>query len=221
MAYFGVSLKNNEEQQELARLISTNDKAIIFCEGKAGTGKTFATLVAALQLKNEKRFEKIIYARNPVQIGEDMGFLPGTIEEKYHPFMGGLLDNLESIARLSSFHPNVGDLRSKVDIMPIAFLRGRSFENTILIIDEAQNLSIVELQTILTRIGNYSKVILLGSVQQIDDIKQRKKSKCDFQRLYEGLEDLPYVSFIRLEKSMRSKWCAEVDEIIEQIKKEC
>lgn len=205
MAYYGVSFKNNEEQQELARLISTNDIAIIFCEGKAGTGKTFATLAAALQLKNEKRFDKIVYARNPVQIGEDMGFLPGSIEEKYHPFMGGLLDNLESISRHSSYHPSVGDLRQKIDIVPIAFLRGRSFENTILIIDEAQNLSVVELQTILTRLGQYSKVVLLGSINQIDDPKQRRKATCDFQRLYEGLADLPYVEFIHLEKSMRSK----------------
>lgn len=221
MAYYGVSFKNNEEQQELARLISTNDLAIIFCEGKAGTGKTFCTLATALQLKNEKRFDKIMYARNPQQIGEDMGFLPGSIEEKYHPFVGGLLDNLESISKHSSYHPAVGDLRAKIEIVPIAFLRGRSFENTILIIDEAQNLSAVEIQTILTRIGQYSKVILLGSTQQIDDPKQRRKEKCDFQRIYEGLQDLPYVGFTRLEKSMRSKWCTEIDEIIEEIKKEC
>lgn len=205
MSYYGVSFKNNVEQQELARLIATNDAAIIFCEGKAGTGKTFATLAAALQLKSEKRFDKIIYARNPVQIGEEMGFLPGSIEEKYHPFMGGLLDNLESISRHSQYHPAVGDLRAKIEIVPIAFLRGRSFENTILIIDEAQNLSIVELQTILTRLGQYSKVVLLGSTNQIDDLKQRRKAVCDFQRLYEGLADLSYVEFIHLEKSMRSK----------------
>lgn len=77
MAYFGISLKNNEEQQEFARLICTTDKQIIFCTGKAGTGKTFCALATALQLKVlDKRYDHIVYSRNPVQLGESMGFLP-------------------------------------------------------------------------------------------------------------------------------------------------
>lgn len=90
MASMGISFKGNKEQQELVRLIYENNRPIIFCVGKAGTGKTFATLAAALQLQAERRYGKIIYARNPVQLGEDMGFLPGTIDEKYGPFMGPL-----------------------------------------------------------------------------------------------------------------------------------
>lgn len=218
MAFYGVSLKNNEEQLELARLIAQNNKMIIFCTGNAGTGKTFATLATALQLKLEKKYDKIIYARNPVQLGEEMGFLPGDISDKYNPFMGGLIDNLESIARHSSMKPSLNQLKSQVEIVPIAFLRGRSFENTLLIVDEAQNLNLVALKTILTRVGEYSKVILLGSMNQIDDPRQARKEKCDFQKVIEKLQDRPYVGSVELTQSMRSPICVELDELLSEIK---
>ena len=217
MAFYGVSLKNNEEQLELARLIAQNNKMIIFCTGNAGTGKTFATLAAALQLKLEKKYDKIVYARNPVQLGEEMGFLPGDISDKYNPFMGGLMDNLESICKHSSFKPALSQLKSQVEIVPIAFLRGRSFENTLLIIDEAQNLNLVALKTILTRVGAYSKVILLGSMNQIDDPRQARKEKCDFQKVIEKLSDREYVGSVELVQSMRSPICVELDELLSEI----
>ena len=87
MSIFGISLKDNPEQQELARLIMDTQTPIICCTGDAGTGKTFVTLAAALELKDKHKYSKIIYARNPVQIGEEMGFLKGDIDDKYGPFM--------------------------------------------------------------------------------------------------------------------------------------
>lgn len=219
MAYFGISLKNNEEQQELARLINTNDKQIIFCTGKAGTGKTFCALATALQMKViDKRFDHIVYSRNPVQLGEAMGFLPGDIDDKFNPFMGGLMDNLDSIARHSSLKPNVNDLKAKIEIVPIAFLRGRSFSNTILIIDEAQNLDLTTLKAVLTRFDDYSKIILMGSMNQIDDPKQARKEKCDFLRVMEALTNEPYVGQVELVQSMRSAHCVRIDELLAQIK---
>lgn len=218
MAYYGISLRNNEEQQELARLIAEKSKMIIICTGNAGTGKTFATLATSLQLKMEKQYSKIMYARNPVQLGEDMGFLPGDISDKYDPFMGGLYDNLESISKHSVFKPSVGDMKKQIEIIPIAFLRGRSFDDTILIIDEAQNLDLVTLKTILTRMGTYSKVVLLGSMNQIDEPKQLKKDKCDFQKVIEKLQDLNYVACIELTQSMRSPVCVELDRLLSEIK---
>ena len=89
-------------------------------------------------------------------------------------------------------------------MIPIAFLRGRSFRDTILIIDEAQNLDLTALKAILTRVGDYSKVVLLGSMNQIDDPRQRKKDKCDFEKVMEATINLPYVGYINLTKSMRS-----------------
>lgn len=218
MAFYGVSLKNNAEQLELARLIQSSDTPIVICTGNAGTGKTFATLATALQLKLDKKYDKIAYARNPVSCGAPMGYLPGDIDDKYSPFMGGLMDNLESICRHSAFKPSLNDLKHKIETVPIAFLRGRSFENTLLVVDEAQNLDLVTLKTILTRVGNYSKVILLGSMNQIDDIHQQKKDKCDFQKVIDKLQELPYVGYVELTKSMRSPICVELDNLLSEIK---
>ena len=217
MSSMGISFKNNKEQQELVRLIYEKGHPIIFCTGKAGTGKTFATLAAALQLVGEKRYSKIIYARNPVSVGEDMGYLPGTADEKYSPFMGPLMDNLEAIHRISPDHPNIANMRAKIETVPIAFLRGRSFEDTIVIIDEAQNLDLTALKTILTRIGNFCKVILLGSTNQIDDYRQRKKPECDFTRVMKKLADRNYTAVIELVDSMRSDICADVDTLLEEL----
>lgn len=217
MAILGISLKDNKEQQELARLIATNDIPIILCAGPAGTGKTLVTVASALQLKLEKKYKYVVFARNPVQLGEDMGALPGGIDEKYSPFMGPLYDNLEAIAEISADRLNAKDLASKVEIEPIAFLRGRSFRNSIIIVDEAQNLDLIALKTILTRVGDYCKVVLLGSMNQIDDKKQKKQSVCDFQKVIDKIKDLPYVGYVELTKSMRSPWCVELDNILGEI----
>ena len=217
MAFVGDSLKNNKEQQELARLINENRRPIILCTGNAGTGKTFAALAVALQLKAERRYGTIVYGRNPMPLGEDMGFLPGGLDEKYGPYMGPLYDNLEAIASLSNDNLNPKELAQRIEMVPIAFLRGRSFRDTILIIDEAQNLDLTALKAILTRIGDYSKVVLLGSMNQIDDPKQRKQTKCDFEKVIDAIQDLPYVGYVNLTKSMRSDWCVELDGILGEI----
>ena len=217
MAFVGVSLKNNKEQQELARLMNENRRPIVLCTGNAGTGKTFAALAVALQLKAERRYGTIVYGRNPMPLGEDMGFLPGGLDEKYGPYMGPLYDNLEAIASLSNEKLNPKELAQRIEMVPIAFLRGRSFRDTILIIDEAQNLDLTALKAILTRVGDYSKVVLLGSMNQIDDPRQRKQSKCDFEKVIDAIKDLPYVGYVNLTKSMRSDWCVELDGILGEI----
>ena len=97
-------------------------------------------------------------------------------------------------------------------------MRGRSFQDTILIIDEAQNLDLTCLKAILTRVSDWSKVVLLGSMNQIDDPRQRAQSKCDFQKVIDTIKDLPYVGYVNLEHSMRSKWCVELDTILGSIK---
>lgn len=229
MSFFGISLGKNKEQVELARLISDNDTKIIFATGSAGTGKTFLTLATALQLQEDKKYSKIIYARNPVQVGEDMGFLPGNIDDKYMPFMGPLTDNLENIVRLTYDGPNgsqkkalitnkVNDLMHRIEVCPIAFLRGRSFEDAIIIIDEAQNLDLTALKTVLTRVGKFCKIILLGSMNQIDDYHQRQQPICDFEKVKNKLCNQPYAAEVELIQSMRSPICVEVDKMLNELK---
>ena len=217
MAILGISLKNNKEQQELVRLINENYKPIILCVGNAGTGKTFTSLAAAIDLKQNKKYKYVVYGRNPVPLGYDMGALPGGLDEKYGPYMGPLYDNLEAIVSVSNDQLNANDLAAKVEVTPIAFLRGRSFRDTIVIIDEAQNLDLTTLKAILTRVGDYSKVVLLGSLNQIDDYHQRRQDKSDFEKVIDKIKDLPYVGFVELTKSMRSEWCVELDGLLGEI----
>lgn len=211
-----ISFDDNPEQQELVRLIQDKKTKVIFCTGNAGTGKTFATIYAAAQLVRDKKYEKIIYSRNPVQLGEEMGFLPGDISEKFNPFMACLFDNLNNIERLGG--PTTAEMKHYVEITPIAFLRGRSLEQCILVVDEAQNLDLTALKAILTRVGQYCKVVLLGSLNQIDDKHQAKKERCDFVRVMECLEDFEFVSSIQLIQSKRSDICALIDEKLGELK---
>lgn len=220
MSVLGISTKGNEEQAELLRLILDKSKPIVICNGKAGTGKNFVSIAAAIQLKLDKKYNRIIYSRNAVEVGKSLGYLKGDLEEKFGPYTLPLSDTIESIIYNSDIKLNYNDLMQKVECMPVAYTRGRNLENTILIIDECQNLSFTELQTLITRMGKYSKIILIGSFSQIDDPQQLKKQKCDFQTTAEALSELSYVGYVELKKSMRSEYCAEIDDIFEKLKKQ-
>lgn len=211
-----ISFADNPEQKELNRLIRDNKTKIVFCTGNGGTGKDFCTLYTSYQLIQERKYEKILFTRNPVQLGEEMGFLAGSLNEKIQPFMACLYDTLSSIEHLGG--PLKTDVLSKIEITPLAFLRGRNLDNCIFIVDEAQNLDLITLKAILTRGGEYCKIILLGSLNQIDDKKQARKEKCDFERVMECLTECSFVGTVELIKSMRSPICAEIDERLKELK---
>lgn len=211
-----ITTKGNPEQTELARLIRDNKTAVIFGTGPAGTGKTFITIYTAYELVEQKKYERILYTRDAVQLGAEIGFIPGDISSKFDPFMACLFDNLEAIERLGG--PTVSETKQKIDRTPVTFLRGRNLENVILIVDEAQNLDLVTLKAILTRISEHSKVILLGSMNQIDNKQQARKDKCDFIRVMEELQDLDFVNSVELTISKRSPYCALIDEKLKNLK---
>ena len=151
------------------------DCDFITLTGTAGTGKTLMTLAAALsQVLDERRYSEIIVTRVTVPVGDDIGFLPGNEEEKMGPWMGALDDNLEVLARSDSSAGEWGraatnDLvRSKIKIKSLNFMRGRTFLNKFVIIDEAQNLTPKQMKTLITRAGPGTKIVCLGNLAQID-----------------------------------------------------
>lgn len=157
----------NPEQAELIRLIMENKTKIVFCIGDAGTGKNYCSIAAALQLQSDKKYKDIYYGRNPVQCGQEVGFTTGSLEEKLAIYMHPLYDTLENIAHKGGAF-RAENARARVQMFEITTARGRSIDNAVVIIDECQNLDAKTLQTIITRMGTYSKLILIGSYNQID-----------------------------------------------------
>ena len=171
---WGITARNREQNFALNLLMNP---AIDFVSllGQAGTGKTLLALAAGLtQVLDEKRYNEIIVTRVTVPLGEDIGFLPGTEEEKMHPWMGALEDNLEVLNASDESGGEWGraatrDLvRSRIKIKSLNFMRGRTFINKWLIIDEAQNLTPKQIKTLVTRAGPGTKVVCLGNIAQID-----------------------------------------------------
>lgn len=174
----------NREQNFALNLLMNPDIDFVTLLGQAGTGKTLLTLAAALtQTLEAKRFSEIIITRVTVPVGEDIGFLPGTEEEKMTPWMGALEDNLDVLnkpvndpagAAAGTYGGEWGRaatmdlIRSRIKVKSLNFMRGRTFLNKFLIIDEAQNLTPKQMKTLITRAGPGTKVVCLGNIAQID-----------------------------------------------------
>lgn len=183
----------NENQKKLVNLIS--DNVITLCSGSAGTGKTFIACGQALRLlKKDEGYTKIILVKSVTDLeGESVGYLKGSLEEKMFPYMLSFLDN---------FHKLIGEDNTKrmldmgiIEVMPLAYIRGRSIDNAIIIVDEAQNITIKNMRSTLTRIGENSKMIITGDSKQVD-IKDRKLSSLDtVVKMFENKNNIGTMSF--------------------------
>jgi PhoH-like ATPase len=170
---WGISAKNREQNFALNVLLDPEIDFVTLL-GTAGTGKTLLALAAGLTMTMEhKIYQEIIMTRETVPVGEDIGFLPGTEEEKMAPWMGALIDNLELLGSRSGTNEWEQDashniLMNRVKIRSLNFMRGRTFLNRYLIIDEAQNLTSKQMKTLITRAGPGTKIICIGNLSQID-----------------------------------------------------
>lgn len=172
---WGVNARNREQNFAL-NLLMDPEVDFVTLTGTAGTGKTLMALAAGLcQVLDERRYTEIIMTRATVSVGEDIGFLPGTEEEKMGPWMGALDDNLEFLAKGDGGNPNEWGraatnelIRSRIKIKSMNFMRGRTFLNKYVIIDEAQNLTPKQMKTLITRAGPGTKIICMGNLGQID-----------------------------------------------------
>lgn len=172
-AVWGITAKNREQNFSLNMLLDP-DIDFVTLQGSAGTGKTLLTIAAGLsQVLDQNRYSEILMTRVTIPVGEDIGFLPGTEEEKMTPWMGALMDNLEVLHSTQvggSFGRGATQdlLQNKIKIRSLNFMRGRTFLNRYIIIDEAQNLTSKQIKTLVTRAGPGSKIICLGDIKQID-----------------------------------------------------
>ena len=173
-AVWGITARNREQNFAL-NLLMNPEIDFVTLLGQAGTGKTLLTLAAGLtQAIEARRYTEIIMTRATVPVGEDIGYLPGTEEEKMQPWMGALEDNLEVLNQGESGAGEWGRstaadlIRTRVKVKALSFMRGRTFINKFLIIDEAQNLTPKQMKTLVTRAGPGTKVICMGNIAQID-----------------------------------------------------
>jgi PhoH-like ATPase len=172
---WGVQARNREQNFALNVLMDPNIDFVTLL-GTAGTGKTLLTLASGLMQTHEgKNYREIVMTRETVPLGEDIGFLPGTEEEKMNPWMGALFDNLELLGGYGNTSNNHWErgatqqlLMSKITVRSLNFMRGRTFNNRFIILDEAQNLTSKQIKTLITRAGPGSKIVCLGDIAQID-----------------------------------------------------
>ena len=165
---YSFSSRNREQLYALNAL--TDEKIdLVTITGLAGSGKTFITLMTAVHGLNEGKYDRIVITRNVQPVGKGIGFLPGDLKEKMTPWMSPIMDNFRHAFKdkdLTYFEMMME--KGKIEIAPLSYMRGRTFSNTFLIFDEAQNSTIHEIKTVITRIGEDSKIVLLGDTDQID-----------------------------------------------------
>ena len=181
-----------EHQKEYIRSIISN--TITFCQGVAGSGKTHIAIGMALEYLLEEKVKKIVITRPVVESGEKIGYLPGSAEEKLHPYLLPLLDEVNHFISSSQFATL--KLNNKIDIVPLGLMRGRNFHNAFIVADECQNASYQQLKMLLTRIGMNSKMVLTGDISQSDLYRDMQGG---FNTMTEMLSDIEGVGIQRLD----------------------
>jgi PhoH-like ATPase len=215
---WGISARNREQNFALNALMDP-DIDFVTLLGTAGTGKTLLALAAGLaQVMDQQRYREIIMTRATVSVGEDIGFLPGTEEEKMTPWMGALTDNLEVLT-----NPQEGGawgraatndlLASRIKIRSLNFMRGRTFLSRYVIIDEAQNLTPKQMKTLITRAGPGSKMICLGNVEQIDT-PYLTETTSGLTYAVDRFKDWQHSSHITLRRGERSRLADYASEVL-------
>ena len=161
----------NKEQTFALNLLSDPEVPIVTLVGKAGCGKTLLAIAAGLdQVLEEQKYQKLIVSRPVQPLGKDIGYLPGTMEEKMRPWLMPIQDNIDHLLNGKKSSMDMFFENGTIQIEALTYIRGRSISNAFVIIDEAQNLTIHELKTIITRVGENTKIVLTGDIEQIDSV---------------------------------------------------
>lgn len=226
-----VEPRNAEQSFALEALLDPSIP-LVTLTGLAGSGKTFLALMAALgTLKNGKPaprgkwnlsevipdefltgYDRVVISRTLQPVGRDLGYLPGTLEDKMQPWLMPILDNVRHAFKDMSYF-NMMIEKGDIEVAPIPYIRGRTFNNSILIVDEAQNATIHELKTIITRMGVNSKIILLGDVDQIDTPYIDRQSS-GLSIVIDKFQDSPLAAHVNLSKGQRSDLASVASNIL-------
>lgn len=180
-----------ENQKEYIRTIAEN--TITFCQGLAGSGKTHIAIGMAIEYLLEEKVKKIIITRPVLEAGEKIGYLPGTAEEKLHPYLLPIIDEITYF--ISAAHYAGLKLNNKIEVVPLGLMRGRNFHDSFIVADECQNASYDQLKMLLTRTGNNSKMVLTGDIGQSDLSKHLRGG---FEDMIGGLQGVDGIGISEL-----------------------
>ena len=195
----------NKEQQFALELLMDPEVPVVSLVGKAGSGKTLLALAAGLEQTFEKGLYKKIVVTKPVEpVGKDIGFLPGTMEEKMMPWLAPIQDNLQFLMGDDRATLDLYMEKGKIEVEAMTFIRGRSISNAFIVIDEVQNMTQHEIKTVLTRVGEGTKIVLTGDIEQIDNVYIDATNN-GLSYVVETLKDEQITGHVTLLKGERSK----------------
>ena len=180
-------------QLKYVKTMLNND--LVFCTGPAGTGKTYLAVAIAVSMLKKKQIRKIVLARPAVEAGEKLGFLPGDLQAKVNPYLRPLFDALEDMMDFSQMRKFIQ--MDIIEIIPLAFMRGRTLNDAVIICDEAQNTLPLQMLMILTRLGQHSKMIITGDITQIDLPASQKSGMVEAIELLRRIKGIAYVQLTK------------------------
>lgn len=206
----GIDVHTDPWQLEYANQLFNPKKEAVFCEGKAGTGKTTLAILAGAKQVLDRDFRQLIYIRSPHTVGKELGFLEGSLANKQAPYMKPLMEAIEKA------QPGIGDLwiKAKKLIMTTpTYERGVNYEDSFIVLDESQNYDMEEMQTILTRKHANSKVVVIGSLRQNDNRKGKVYGKTAFEWYMDHYRGDEQVAICMLIKGKRGWFADKADDI--------
>jgi phosphate starvation-inducible PhoH-like protein len=180
-----------KRQGDYVRALFTDE--LVFGLGPAGTGKTYLAVAAGVSMFLEGRVDRIILSRPAVEAGERLGFLPGDMKEKVDPYMQPLYDSLNDLIPGKQVQKYIEDKR--IEIAPLAFMRGRTLSNAFVVLDEAQNATEMQMKMFLTRLGENSRMAITGDISQIDLPRGTRSGLVEAERILRGIDGISFVRF--------------------------
>jgi phosphate starvation-inducible PhoH-like protein len=196
---------NTAGQTEFVKSVEEND--IVFCIGPAGTGKTYLAVALALSYLDKKQVNKIVLARPAVEAGENLGFLPGDYKEKINPYLSPLYDALTDMLAPDTLRKQIE--RGVIEVIPLAFMRGRTLNNAFVLLDEGQNCTFLQMKMFLTRLGPNSKSIINGDITQIDLPRSKDSGLTGVQDILKGIDGIDFV-YLNTSDVVRHKLVKEI-----------